>query len=87
MDTARFQAAVGIWWRLRPGRWYLFVGIPLAVVGAVALLASIVVAPEAVWLERALNMYVPVLLGLIAVSWIEVWLRAWRQADPSTHPS
>ena len=48
MDTARFQAAVGIWWRLRPGRWYLFVGIPLAVVGAVALLASIVVAPEAV---------------------------------------
>lgn len=84
MDTARVRIAFGLWWRLRPGRWYLLIAMPIAVVGFFALLTSIVVAPEAPWLDRALDAYVPVLVFFIALSWIEMWVKAWRAAGDPT---
>ncbi len=89
MDWARHRRAQGTFWlHRRPGRWYLVVTAPLV---AAALACHVITwaipkdPPK--WATNALVPLSLVLPAVIAVSWMEMYWRAYRDAASSAEAS
>ncbi|WP_062077380.1 hypothetical protein [Demequina globuliformis] len=85
MDWNRHKRAQGQFWlRERPRRWYWFVALPLIACVVVALAAiwfSLEDPPS--WAEQAMMPLGYALFALVAASWVDMYVRAYRVTRPT----